>query len=95
MILITGATGNVGREVVQQLHDLGHRIRVLSRNPAKILWPVDVEVIKGDLTDSEAVKAALNGVNKVFLVLVPGSDQFPELAKQHGVDHIVFLSASA
>lgn len=95
MILITGATGNVGCEIVKQLHGSGHQIRVVSRNPSKVLWPADVEIIKGDLSVPEVAKAALNGVEKVFLVLLPGCDNIPQLAEQYGIDHIVFLSASA
>jgi uncharacterized protein YbjT (DUF2867 family) len=95
MILITGATGNVGREIVKQMHGSGHQIRVVSRNPAKVLWPADVEIIKGDLSDPEVAKAALNGVKKVFLVLLPGGDNISQLVEHYGIDHIVFLSASA
>lgn len=95
MILITGATGNVGREIVKQLSDQGHPVRALSRNPEKVSRPSNVEVVAGNLSDPESLKPALEGVQKVFLIRVPGSEGFPELAKQAGVEHIVFLSSNA
>jgi uncharacterized protein YbjT (DUF2867 family) len=95
VILVTGATGNVGREIVKELHGAGHQIRVVSRNPAKASFPPDVEVMAGDLTDPAIMKAALDGIQKVFLIRVPGSETFPQIAKQSGVEHIVFLSSSA
>jgi uncharacterized protein YbjT (DUF2867 family) len=95
MILITGATGNVGREIVKQLDTLGYPIRVLSRNPEKASFPKNVQVIKGSLDHPESLKEALAGVHKVFLIHVPGSNKFPEIARQSGVKHIVFLSAAA
>lgn len=95
MILVTGATGNVGREIVKELHRAGHQIRVVSRNPAKISFPPDVEVIAGDLTNPDIMKAAVDGIQKVFLIRVPGCETFPQIAKQSGVEYIVFLSSSA
>ncbi|QQE79767.1 SDR family oxidoreductase [Alicyclobacillus sp. SO9] len=95
MILVTGATGNVGREVVEQLHSMGQRVRVLSRNPEKVQFPDSVEVVTGDLADMETVKPALTGVNKVFLIYISGGEEVPKLAKELGVEHIVFLSSGA
>lgn len=95
MILITGATGNVGSEVVEQLRHTGQPVRVMSRNPEKADFPENVEVVRGDLNDAESVKSVLDGVQKVFLIQTPDSDDFPGLAKQSGVEHIVFLSAAA
>jgi uncharacterized protein YbjT (DUF2867 family) len=95
MILVTGATGNVGREVVQQLQQAGRHVRVLTRSPEKVSFPEDVEIAAGDLTAPETLKTALDGVQKVFLLRVPGSDSFPTLAKQSGVEEIVFLSSGA
>ncbi|HET7578130.1 MAG TPA: SDR family oxidoreductase [Bacillales bacterium] len=95
MILITGATGNVGREIVKKLHKSGHKVRALSRNPEKAELPPGVEVVAGDLSHPETLKNALDRIQKVFMIHVPGSDRFPEVAKQSGVRHIVFLSSSA
>jgi uncharacterized protein YbjT (DUF2867 family) len=95
MILVTGATGTVGREIVIELCNAGHQVRALSRNPSKISFPLGVEVIAGDLTNPDSVVAALKGIQKVFLMRVPGGERFPQIAKQSGVEHIVFLSSGA
>jgi len=49
-ILVTGATGRVGREVVTQLLAAGVPVRALTRRPATAALPADVEVVAGDLT---------------------------------------------
>jgi uncharacterized protein YbjT (DUF2867 family) len=95
MILITGATGNVGRELIKQLDNTRHPIRVLSRNPKKATFPKNVEIVTGDLNNTESMKAALTGVRKVFMIQVPGNEKFLQVAKEFGVQHIVFLSAAA
>ena len=97
-ILVTGATGNVGRQVVSQLVRAGHRVRALSRNPASAHFPREVEVVQADLGAPESLDEALNGVEAVFLLwrsqgiqAVPATlDRFQQDAKR-----IVFLSSSA
>jgi uncharacterized protein YbjT (DUF2867 family) len=69
-ILVTGATGNVGRQVVAQLSATGCRIRALSRNPQSANLPKDVEVVRGDLAVPGTLDTALEGVDAVFLVWV-------------------------
>lgn len=68
MILVTGASGNVGREVVAQLVAAGHGVRVLARDPAKARAAVhrDVEVVQGDLADPTTLDDALSGVERMF-----------------------------
>jgi uncharacterized protein YbjT (DUF2867 family) len=96
MILVTGATGTVGREVVRQLHTAGCEVRALSRNPEKANFPEGVEAVSGDLTKLETLRVALDGVEKVFWVLPLDADfNFPQIARQSGVRHIVLLSALA
>jgi (4-alkanoyl-5-oxo-2,5-dihydrofuran-3-yl)methyl phosphate reductase len=99
MILVTGATGTVGSEVVKQLLDAGEKVRVLVRNPAKAaekLGP-NVEIARGDLERPETLDAAFAGVDKAF-ILSAGED-VPKLegnayaaAEKAGVKHIVNLS---
>jgi len=67
-ILVTGATGQIGREVVSQLRGTGSRIRAMSRNPRSANLPADVEIVPGDLSASETLDACLNGIDSVFLV---------------------------
>jgi nucleoside-diphosphate-sugar epimerase len=67
MILVTGATGTVGSEVVAALHpgDPG-RVRALTRNPDAV-FAVGVERVVADLGDSD-LTSALDGVDAVFLL---------------------------
>jgi uncharacterized protein YbjT (DUF2867 family) len=67
-ILVTGATGTVGREVVSQLLAAGMSVRALVRDPATAGLPVEVQVLRGDLSDPGTVAAAVDGVAAVFLV---------------------------
>lgn len=67
-ILVTGATGNVGGEVVSQLASTGVAVRALVRNPSSADLPDVVEVVRGDLSDPGSLESALDGVEAVFLV---------------------------
>ena len=58
-ILITGASGNIGRQVVQQLADRGATVRALVRDPSKVAFPTGVEVAQGDLLDVDAMRLSL------------------------------------
>ena len=75
-ILVTGATGNLGREIVRRLHERGARPRCLVRTPEARNLPAGVERVAGDLTDRSAVRAALAGVDTV-LVMWPLLDSAP------------------
>lgn len=68
MILVIGASGRVGGAAVRQLADRGVPVRAFVRNPDKTRFPQGVEVVQGDLNDPESLRAALNGVDDVFLV---------------------------
>lgn len=97
-ILVTGATGRVGRHVVQQLVKRGADLRVLSRNPAKADVPSGVEVVKGDLLDIDSLRTAFSGVNTLFLLNAVTGDEFTQalitlnIARESGVDRVVYLS---
>jgi uncharacterized protein YbjT (DUF2867 family) len=67
-VLVTGATGRVGRLVVNELLGAGVPVRALTRRPATAGLPAAVEVAVGDLTVPESLDAALQGVDAVFLV---------------------------
>ena len=71
-ILVTGATGTVGRCVVRRLLDAGRPVRALTRDPAAARLPAGVEVVAGDFTDPPSLAAALRGVERVHLVSMDG-----------------------
>ena len=98
-ILVAGATGTVGRNIVEQLHQAGHHVKALTRNPAKANFPAGVEVVVGDLTAPETLAPALQGVSAMHLIKFGGADYAPletgpmlmELAKKAGVKRVTVL----
>ncbi len=68
-VLVTGATGRVGRAVIDQLIEAGVPVRALThRSEATAALPVNVEVVTGDLTVPGSLDAGLRGAGAVFLV---------------------------
>ncbi|MGP4013545.1 NAD(P)H-binding protein [Streptomyces sp. 4N124] len=99
MILVTGATGTVGREVVRLL-PADRAVRVMTRDRARAGDVAGrVEVVTGDYGDLPSLERALRGVRRAFLVTsrVPGDDdaRFVRAARSAGVEHVVKLSAAA
>jgi len=98
LILVTGATGTVGTELVRQLVEAGETPRVLVRDPAKLgAIKAKVDVAVGDLGRPETLTPALCGVTKVFLLAfganLPKYDaNLIDAAKAAKVEHIVKLS---
>ncbi len=98
MYLITGATGNIGRSVVEQLHEAGHDVRALVRDASRAeSLPAGIDIAVGDLDDAASVAAALRGVDGVFL-LHAGADTTQtqimiDAARPAGVRRIVLLSS--
>jgi uncharacterized protein YbjT (DUF2867 family) len=100
MILVTGATGNVGRQVVRELVELGRSVRAMSRDPGRAGLPDGVEVVRGDPADAASVTAALHGIDQVFVVLVGDVEAqalgFAAAARfASGPTHVVLLSSLA
>ncbi|MGY0498613.1 SDR family oxidoreductase [Nocardia sp. FBN12] len=97
MILITGATGKVGRAAVDQLHEAGVEVRALVRSPETADLPPGVEVVRGDLADPGSLDAALDGVHAVFLVwpTLAADAAAPVVVRRlaEQAQHIVYLSA--
>ena len=96
MILVTGATGNVGAEVVSALTAADQDVRALTRPDSSSALPPDVEAVAGDLNRPESLSAALAGVRGVFLL--PGyADMEGILAEiaRAGVERVVLLSGSS
>ena len=94
-VLVTGATGNVGRLVVDQLLGTGVQIRVLTNNPTTANLPEGVEVAEGFIGKPETVKGALPGIDRLYLAPYPKTAQaVVDLAVEAGVTRIVDLSSS-
>ncbi|MBN2971145.1 NmrA family NAD(P)-binding protein [Roseomonas aeriglobus] len=97
-ILVTGATGRVGRHVVDQLVQRNATVRVLTRDPSKASFPASVDVVQGELLDIDAMRSALAGVRTLFLLNAVTGDEFTQaivtlnLAREAGIDRIVYLS---
>jgi uncharacterized protein YbjT (DUF2867 family) len=97
-ILVTGATGRVGRQVVQQLVKRGADVRVLVRDPSKADFPAGVQVVQGDMLDIDSLRTAFTGVSTLFLLNAVAGDEFTQalitlnIARQSGVERLVYLS---
>ena len=97
-ILVTGATGRVGHQVVEQLVRRGADVRVLVRDPAKADFPAGVDVVQGEMLDIDSLRAAFAGVSTLFLLNAVAGDEFTQalialnVARESGVERVVYLS---
>ena len=94
-VLVIGATGRIGRVVVDQLLAVSVPVRALTRRPAAAGLPSAVEVVSGDLTVPESLGPGLQGAGSVFLVwTVPPTTAPPVVARlaAHAL-RVVFLSS--
>jgi hypothetical protein len=101
MILITGASGNVGTELARALATRRVPFRAMVRAPEaaqKVEGLAGVELVQGDFNDSATIARALTGITRAFL-LTPSSEQaeaqqsaFVDSARRAGVQHIVKVS---
>lgn len=71
-ILVTGATGNVGRHLVTQLHEAGHEVRALTRNPTNAGFAAGVEAVTGDLSNIGTLADAFRNVDAIHLITFGG-----------------------
>jgi uncharacterized protein YbjT (DUF2867 family) len=101
MILVTGATGLNGSELVRRLSAKGIPSRALVRNPAKaqsLAALPHVEVVEGDMARPDSLTAALRGVERAMLIsssdptMVEVQSSFIDAARKAGVKHVVKLS---
>ncbi len=96
MYLVTGATGRIGRTLVAQLAAQGLPVRALARNARLETWAPGVEAVDADLAQSDALRAALAGVEAVFLFTpITGASDLASLARDAGVRRGVLLSSIA
>jgi len=96
MILVTGATGHIGKELIPQLLEAGERVRVLVRDANKVAHLDErVERAIGDLNQPESLTAAMQGVDRIFLITFETQQDVNVIAqaKQAGVSQIVKLSS--
>jgi len=97
-ILVTGSTGNVGRNVVEQLVNRGANVRALVRDPSKASFPVGVDIVQGDMLDVDSLRRAMSGVSTLFLLNGVVADEYTQalialnLAHEAGIERIVYLS---
>ncbi len=94
-ILVAGATGSVGRHVVEQLVSAGVEVRALSRRPEAAGLPAVVEVVSGDVERPETLETAFVGVDRVYLVPYGETRQVVALARQSGVQRIVMVTSAS
>lgn len=94
-VLVIGATGNIGRQVVAQLTNAGIEVRAMTRKPEAAGWPPHIDVMAGDLTIPDTLDGCLQGIDTVFLLwtasasaVVPAMERIARHARR-----IVLLSA--
>ena len=99
MILVTGATGRNGKELLRVLSAKGFAVRALVRNPAEAIAALpNVEIVQGDMARPETLAAGLRGVDRAMLIsssdpmMLDVQTNFIDAAKQAGVTHVVKLS---
>ncbi|WP_211261197.1 NAD(P)H-binding protein [Pseudonocardia acaciae] len=96
MILVTGATGNVGRPLIDLLVNEGAGVRAVSRDPGAAGLPAGVEVVAGDPSRPDTITAHLSGVTSVFLnprAVGTAAGELVDLLKRHEVTRVVTVSA--
>lgn len=97
-ILVIGATGTVGSQVVQHLVKRGADVRALVRDASKANFPDSVHVVPGDLLDIDSLRSAYRGVSTLFLLNAVVPDEYTQalialnLARETGIERIVYLS---
>ncbi|ATE71096.1 SDR family oxidoreductase [Lysobacter capsici] len=97
-ILVTGATGKIGRHVIQQLIQHGAKPRALVRDPSVADLPDAVDVVQGDMLDVDALRRGFEGISTLFLLNAVAADEFTQalitlnVAREAGVKRLVYLS---
>ncbi|UKY52036.1 NAD(P)H-binding protein [Streptomyces inhibens] len=99
MIVVTGATGNIGRSLVGRLLAEGAAVRALTRDPARAGLPAEAEVVRADLTGADDLAPLLAGAEALFLNLAAGGDRAAtavlDAAVKAGVRRVVLNSSMA
>jgi uncharacterized protein YbjT (DUF2867 family) len=96
VILVTGATGNIGSEVVRALAAAGHPVRALTRDPAGAQLPAGATAAQGDLTAPDTLDGVFDDVSAVFLLAgYPDPPGLLARMADAGVRRVVLLSTGA
>ena len=101
MILVTGATGNVGREVVKLLLESGEQVVAVTRHPATAALPTGAHVVGGDPSHPQTLASALHGIKAVFIspralgdaTAGAATAELLKRAAAQGAERVVALSA--
>jgi uncharacterized protein YbjT (DUF2867 family) len=97
VIVVTGASGNIGRSLVDQLLAEGATVRAVTRNPERAGLPAAAETVRADLTDPASLEPVLQGAESLYLNLAAGGSekvgQLVEAAVKAGVRRIVLNSS--
>ncbi|MFD6896643.1 SDR family oxidoreductase [Rhodococcus sp. NPDC060086] len=98
-ILVTGATGYIGGRLAPRLVEAGHRVRVLARSPDKLRdvpWVDDVDVVRGDLGDSDSLERACRDIDVVYYLVhsMGGRGEFLD-AERRAAEHVAAAARSA
>jgi uncharacterized protein YbjT (DUF2867 family) len=96
MILVTGASGTIGRPLIDLLRAEGAEVRAVTRDARATGLPADVEVVEGDPSRPDTVASFLKGVTAVFLhprAVGNGAGELLALARDRGVKRVVALSS--
>jgi uncharacterized protein YbjT (DUF2867 family) len=97
-ILITGSTGTIGAQVLSHLQGSGADVRALTRSPGTAQFAAGVTAVRGDLADPDSLRAALDGISTLFLLVPNVADELTQamlsltVAREAGVKGIVYLS---
>jgi uncharacterized protein YbjT (DUF2867 family) len=97
-ILVTGSTGTIGTQVLTSLQGRGVEVRALTRSPDAAKLPSSITPVRGDLAEVDTVRAALDGVSTLFLLVPNVADELTQAmlaltaARDAGVKGIVYLS---
>ncbi|MCX4508129.1 SDR family oxidoreductase [Streptomyces anulatus] len=96
LTVVTGATGTLGRHVVDGLLSSGRPVRAMSRQPRHSGFPSAVEVVAGDLHEPSTLGAAFERAQALVLIAVPDSAvEVVACARAAGIEHIVVVSSAA
>ncbi|MFD7125005.1 SDR family oxidoreductase [Streptomyces anulatus] len=96
LTVVTGATGTLGRHVVDGLLSDGRPVRAVSRQPPQSGLPSAVEVVAGDLHEPSTLGTAFETARALVLIAVPDSAvEVVACARAAGIEHIVVVSSAA